>query len=224
MKPPTVMQTRGFTLVELLVVIVVVAGLAAASMAAIHAARAKAHATAELHRIRTLGLAVFSWSTDHHGNLPRSSHSATGHSELGWQREILLELGYPDKSRTSLTQARTNNFGILPNDRPTRSPAMNVYFELDPDHDDYEMAPKTWRKIASLPRPSTTVLLTMQKGTSDHVMAHYLSGTTADLPTPAEGGKEATVFWADGSATLETPGSLFDPDKGVDRFHPEKPH
>ncbi|HSP44141.1 MAG TPA: prepilin-type N-terminal cleavage/methylation domain-containing protein [Luteolibacter sp.] len=222
MKPSTRSQSGGFTLVELLVVITVVAALAATAMAAFRSVRAKANATTELSRMRNLGVAMFSWAAERNGRLPRSSHSATGHGECGWQREILPELGYPDTSRESLAMAKPREFGIDPDDTPVRTPALNVYFELNPEYDDYQGAPQTWRRIDQIPHPSSTVLLVMAKGTADHIMAQYFTSRADDLPAPAKIGKTAAVLWADGSTSLETPGSLFDPAEGIDRFHPEK--
>lgn len=222
MKSRTHCRFRGFTLVELMVVIVVVAILATLSLAAFRSMRAKAASVAELSRMRVLGVAVIGWATDQNGAFPRSSHSATGHGERGWQREILPQLGYADTSRKSYDLAKPNEFGIRPSDKPVRSPALNVYFELDPEYDDYEGAPQTWRTLPTLSRPSSTILLIMQAGTSDHVMAQYFTERVDDLPMPAQGASSATVLWADGRATLEAPGTVFDPSKGIDRFHPEK--
>ena len=222
MKPSIRSKRGGFTLVELLVVITVVAALAATAMATFRSVRAKADATGELSRMRTLGVAVFSWAAERNGRLPRSSHSATGHGERGWQREILPELGYPDTSRESLAMAKPREFGIDPDANPVRTPALNVYFELNPEYDDYSGAPRTWRRIDQIPNPSSTVLLVMAKGTADHVLAHFFTHRADDLPAAAENRKSAAVLWSDGSASLETAGSLFDPAEGIDRFHPEK--
>ena len=222
MKSRTQGRSGGFTLIELLVVIVIVAILATLSLAAFRSMRAKAASVAELSRMRVLGVAVIGWATDQNGAFPRSSHSATGHGERGWQREILPQLGYADTSRKSYDLAKPNELGIRPTDKPVRSPALNVYFELDPEYDDYEGAPQTWRTLPTLSRPSSTILLIMQAGTSDHVMAQYFTERVDDLPMPAQGASSATVLWADGRATLEAPGTVFDPSKGIDRFHPEK--
>ena len=222
MKLPTRPRSGGFTLVELLVVVMVVTMLAATTMAAFRSVRTKAAATSELSRMRNLGVAVFSWAIERNGRLPRSSHSATGHGERGWQREILPELGYPDTSRESLAMAKPRDFGIDPDDAPVRTPALNVYFELNPEYDDYAGAPQTWRRIDQIPYPSSTVLIVMAKGTADHIMAQYFTSRADDLPASTANGKTAAVLWADGSASLETPGSLFNLAEGIDRFHPAK--
>lgn len=214
--------SAGFTLVELLVVIVVVAGLAAATLAVVRNVRAKAAEVTDLARMRNLGVALHGWASEHQGRLPRSSHSAIGHGELGWQREILPLLGHPDTSRESLAKAKPDQFGIDPKEKPARTPALNVYFELDPDYDDYEGAPKTWRNFMQVPNPAATILLISAPGTSDHVMAQYFSGKAADFPAPRPGRENGCVLWADGHATFEPKGSVFDSSKDIDRFHPEK--
>jgi len=207
---------------ELLVAIAVVATLAAAVMAVLANARTKAAEANDLSRMRGLGIALQGWSGDHQGMSPRSSHSAIGHGELGWQREILPYLGYDDTSRANLTKARPAQFGIDPKAIPPRSPALNVYFELDPEYDDYDGAPKTWRNLSLVPRPEATILIINAYGAADHVMAQYFTGTAADHPAPREGRDLGCVLWVDGHSTLEKRGSVFDAGKHIDRFHPEK--
>jgi len=215
-------QRHGYTLVELLVCVAVIITLASVAFAAAANMRGKAAALGELNRMRQLGAALLGWTSEHHGRPPRSSHSAIGHGELGWQREILPWLGYPDTSRTSLALAKPREFGIDPTARPARSPALNVYFELNPDYDDYECAPESWRNLGSLPNPSATILLIMAPGNADHVMAQYFAGKVANHPFPAKGRQTGVVTWADGSTTFELPDSAFDSSRGIDHFHPLK--
>lgn len=214
--------STGFTLVELMVVFVVVAALATATLAAVGSFRVKSAGVNELARMRGIGIALFGWAGEHQGKLPRSSHSATGHGELGWQREILPYLGYPDTRRETLARARPREFGMDPADGSLRGPALNVYFELNPDYDDYEGAPRKWRDPSSVSNPSATVLAVMAFGTADHIMAQYFNERADHLPAPADDAEKGCVLWYDGSATLDFPGSVFDPSKGIDRFHPDK--
>lgn len=212
----------AFTLVELLVTIAIVAALAAIAVAGLLSARTKAAEIVDLTKMRALGGALHCWAADHHGKLPRSSHSAIGHGELGWQRELLPHLGQQDSTRETWLATRETLFGIDPDESPARGPALNVYFELDPEHDDYEGAPKHWRNLASVPAPSSTVLVVMAPGTADHVMAQYVTSRASDLPAPRKGRRQGCVLWLDGRASMENPGSLLDPPAGVDHFHPEK--
>jgi prepilin-type N-terminal cleavage/methylation domain-containing protein len=222
MKTNLAAKEPGFTLVELLVTLGVVSALATASIAAVASMRSKAGEVSEINRMRQLGVAVIGWAAEHQGRPPRSSHSAIGHGELGWQREILPWLGYPDTSRASHSQAKPREFGIDPKANSIRSPALNVYFELNPDYDDYEGAPQSWRNLASLPNPTATILLIMAPGNADHVMAQYFAGQVTNHPCAAQGRRAGAVVWADGSTTLEAPGSAFDSSRNIDRFHPLK--
>ncbi|MCU0751587.1 MAG: prepilin-type N-terminal cleavage/methylation domain-containing protein [Akkermansiaceae bacterium] len=215
-------RSSGFTLVELMVAIVVVAALATATLTAVGSFRVKAAGVNELARMRGIGVALFGWAGEHQGRLPRSSHSATGHGELGWQREILPHLGYPDTSRAALALARTREFGMDPAEGLPRGPALNVYYELNPEYDDYEGAPRQWRNPGSISKPSATVLAVMAFGTADHIMAQYFNSRVENLPAPGKGAEKGCVLWYDGSATLESPGAVFDPSRGIDRFHPDK--
>ena len=222
MKTMIARKPRGLTLVEMLVVMVVVAALAATAFAATRSVRSKAASVHDLTRMRNIGIALFNWAGDHQGKLPRSSHSATGHGELGWQREILPYLGYPDSSRDSLAQAKPRSYGIDPSRSPVVTPALNVYFELNAEYDDYEGAPQTWRDPSQVPNPVATVLVIDAFGTADHIMAQFFAGRVGDLPAPRQSGKQGAILWMDGRASLEDPGSVFDPSKRIDRFHPAK--
>lgn len=222
MKTPPSGKTAGFTLAELLVVIVAVAALATAILAAVTSMRSKASAASDLQRMRGIGVALFGWAGDHQGKLPRSSHSATGHDELGWQREILPYFGYEDNSRKNLALAKPREFGTDPDEQPPRTPALNVYFELNPDYDDYEGAPQTWRDFSQIPNPAATVLVISANGTADHIMAQYFTVRADDLPAPRRNAKTGCVLWFDGSASMAEPGSVFDPAAGIDGFHPAK--
>ena len=212
----------GFNLVELLVVIAIVATLAAVAIGVFAKIQVRAAEVRDLERMRGLGVALHGWTSDHQGRFPRSSHSAFGHGELGWQREILPQLGFPDTSRDTLLRAKQEHFGIDETEVPARSPALNVYFELDPEYDDYEGAPKSWRTLATIDNPQGTVLLTMAYGSADHVMAQYFNGTVDGYPAPRPGRDHGCVLWVDGHVSLERSDSLFDATKEIDRFHPDK--
>lgn len=222
MKTPHHRKRRGFTLVEVLVVIAIAAGLAAVATAAVQRMRAKSADLAEMSRMRDLGLAIHGWASDHQGRAPRSSHSAIGHGELGWMREILPHLGCADASRATLAAVKEPLFGIDPAAKKPRAPMLNVYFELHPDYDDYEGAPQTWRVPSMVAAPESTVLLAMADGTSDHLMPQYFAGTMTRLPAPRVGSNTGCVVWVDGHVTMESGGELFDSRRTLDRFHPEK--
>jgi prepilin-type processing-associated H-X9-DG protein len=214
-------------MVELLLVIVVVAVLATAAMAAAWKLRELAAERLEMGRYRRLGQGILGWAGEHSGRLPRSSHSAFANGELGWRREILPMLGHADTSAATFQRVAVEEFGIVSTGTAPRGPALNVYFELDPASDDYDGSPATWRQLAVIPNPASTVLLTAAPGhpgapMADHVMAHYFAGKAETYPARADGRPAGVVLWVDGHVTVEKPGSLFDQANGIDRFHPEK--
>lgn len=222
MRPPRpAARACGFTLLELLVVATVVALLVAAAVGVYGKLRDKARAVEDLSRYRRLGQALLAWADERHGRFPRSSHSATGYRQLGWEREILPQLGLPDTTRATLDCARSEFFGFTPGQDGMGRPAINVYFELDPEIDDYEGAPARWPGPAHLPHPAHTVLLVQSADPADHVMAHYFGSSAAELPA-RNGGRDGVALWADGRATQEPPDALYDASQGRDRFHPAK--
>lgn len=68
---------RGFTLVELLVVVAVVAVLAVLTAAVVPNVLVSARATKCLSNMRQIGLAIQMYADDHHGDLPPTRHSSS---------------------------------------------------------------------------------------------------------------------------------------------------
>ena len=227
---PTIRSKRrppAFTLIEMLLVITVVAVLATAVIAAAWKLRELAAERREMGIYRRLAQGIVGWAGEHGGRLPRSSHSAFANGELGWRREILPMLGHADTSAATYQRVAAEEFAIVSTGTSPRGPALNVYFELDPASDDYDGSPSTWRQLAVIPNPASTVLITAAPGQpgasmADHLMAHYFAGKADSYPARAEGRPAGVVLWVDGRATLEKPGSLFDQANGINRFHPEK--
>lgn len=63
-------RTHGFTLVELLVCIAIVAGLAAIAMSIMKSSRQKAHLVSANQKLRSLGASLVAYTTDTNGLLP----------------------------------------------------------------------------------------------------------------------------------------------------------
>lgn len=72
---------RGFTLVELLVVVSIIAVLIALLLPAVQAARAAARRTHCMSNMRQLGLGIGMYAETHRGNMPLSSHDLAHDNE-----------------------------------------------------------------------------------------------------------------------------------------------
>ena len=55
---------------------------------------------------------------------------------------------------------------------PLMSYGLNVFFELGP-YDSYVGSPQTWRRLAQIPKPATTVLAAEVGTAADHIMPHF---------------------------------------------------
>ena len=80
---------------------------------------------------------------------------------------------------------------------------LNVYYELNPNADDYAGKPQTWRRQLNVPSPTRTVLVAEVNSGVDHVMAHFWEGddTATEVAVKRHNGKANYVF-ADGHVEL----------------------
>lgn len=215
-------KTHAFSLFELLVVLAIIAVLAGVASAALLQARESSKSAQCLGQMRELASAIHLWAADRGGELPRSSHSAFNNRSHGWQREILPYLGAPD---SKLNEALEQKHFRCPADTKAEgtSYGLNVFFELDPEFDDYEGAPVTWRRTMLIPSPANTILLAEMKSSSsaDHVMAHFWSKDTKDTEVAIDRHNDRSNYvFADGHAALLPVEDIYDSGRGVNCWNP----
>jgi len=207
----------GFTLVELLVVLAVIALLAALLLPALSKAKESARATQCLNQMRQLAIAVRLYVDENGDTFPRSEHSAFANGELPWERSVAPLLG---SSTTAWTNLLTGLYHC-PSDKRTTpwSYGLNVYYELGPD-DDYTGKPQTWRRLTQVPHPSATVLFAENNSSADHLMPEfwYSQADAVDLASTRHKGR-ANYTFADGHASLLLLNSIFNPPQ-LDLWNP----
>ena len=244
---------RGFTLVELLVVIAVVAMLIGILLPGLGKARARARATECLSRARDLGAATGSHLDSNREVFPRSQHSAGAHDELAWEQvyhAYFAGTEYPRATDAPWWNDASfwrvcNKHYKCPFDRrqspmyrdgfpfpmPALSFGLNVYFELraqeiDPDRWGSMRAP-IYRSLCCVPAPHATVLFGELKDTNltDHVMAHLWtrSGATPETAHTRHGSSASNVF-VDGHASEGGLESTFDLSIDLNRWDPGTAH
>lgn len=175
----------GFTLIELMVVIGIVCVVAALAVPTWNVAQERTRSAVCLSRLKALGLGNQLYAQDHDGELPRSYHSSGAHREPGWAVSIAPYLGAATASSPEEWARVFERLFRCPcddsSDPSLYSYGLNVFFELDPDGDDYAGSPATWRRISQIPIASRTILLAEILPTpyADHFMCHQWSGTAA---------------------------------------------
>lgn len=86
-------QTRGFSLIELLVVVAIIATLATIAVSASDGALERVQATKCLSSMRQVGTAIQLYVSDNNGRLPDTSHMrATDGSSLSWTTTLAAYL------------------------------------------------------------------------------------------------------------------------------------
>lgn len=228
--PPTVGVRRksGFTLVELLVVVAIIAALAAVVIAVSRKSIRKADAIHCASKLKALGTAMTVFSQDHQGELPRSFHSAGAYRQPGWAASIAPYLGIDDAQIENRWADVFNEHFRSPADSSTDpfvySYGLNVHFELDPDGDDYVGSPATWHRLSNVPNPTGTLLMGQTRPIrfGDHLMCHQWSGIQAAknaLSHTIHDGK-ANYLFLDGHVEMLRAEDTFDPARGINRWNP----
>lgn len=218
----------GFTLVELLVVVAIVASLVGLLLQAVQATREAARRTACANTIRQLGLGIILYTDTHGGRFPRSLHSAGGHREPGWAASIAPYLGGSGEMPPAAWTGFFNTFYRCAADA-SRDPTfysygMNVFMELSPGGDDYEGSPATWRKRRQIPCGGRTVLFTESKPQpfADHFMCHQWTTAKAaeNVIASDRHGRIPNVLFVDGHVEAMSVHETFAPTAGVNLWNP----
>ena len=145
-----------------------------------------------------------------------------------WSIALLPYLGHDGSYSKQRAREIFNTEFRDPADRSTDpntwSYALNVYFELDPDYDDYDGSPNRWNNINSIPRPVATVLLAECKPVTngDHFMCHQWNSLTSarNAVDYQRHGKTSNYLFADGHVESRALESVFNPELGIDSFNP----
>jgi prepilin-type processing-associated H-X9-DG protein len=216
------------SLVETVIVLAVGAILVSLSSAAVSSISGRTKNVRCLSRLRTLGTGVVLYSRDNNGDFPRSLHSAAGAGKTPWGKAILPYIGLAADPPDSEWERVFNVYYRCPADKNTSSNlwsyALNVYFELTPDGDDYEGSPATWRKVVNVDRPGATILMAEPKSVfyADHIMCHQWTsakGATNAIDRLRHGGSSNYLF-VDGHAEALSIGATYDPGNGMNRWNP----
>ena len=216
----------GFTLIELLVVIAIVAVLASLLLPALGRAKESARSVQCLSQMRQIGLAVRLYADDNRDEFPRSQHTAFSCGQPTWGRAISEQLAQNADTWTNLFHGVYH----CPSDRRTTpwSYGQNVYFELNPKNDDYTGSPQTWRRLACIPHPATTILHAelsdegnSMSDTADHIMAHFwiTLQDAAEVDGVRHKGRSNYNFVDGHAAPFKLP-ATFDPPTKLDFWNP----
>ncbi len=160
---------RGFTLIEMLVVVGIIAILASLLLPALARAKAKANQTKCLNNIRQLDMALTMYAADHDGEYP-----ARRIQPNAWPQR--LQPYYQDLHVLVCPGDRFPLFGGNPVNRPNRSyliNAFNDYFQENLKPNDYRKFTNwTWNhgmRETAIPRPSETLVFGEKRTGSFHV-------------------------------------------------------
>lgn len=178
-------RAGGFSMVELVVAAAIICLLTMLILPALGAMRERSQTAECATNLRKLGTAIHLYALDNNQSLPRSYHSAGANGEPGWAASITPYLGFEAPISSGEWQKVFNRYFRCPADTNSSaafySYALNVFFELDPDGDDYWGAPATWRRLNQIAKPSKTILLAEPRPAAyaDHFMCHLWSGINA---------------------------------------------
>lgn len=215
-------SAAGFTLVELLVVIAVVALLIGLLLPSLGKARGAARTIKCLGQLRTLGQFTAMYADANKDSMPRSQHSAFPNRVAPWGYAFFEYLNGSAYTQSDAAWTAVYNGPYrCPHDRRTErwSYGYNVYYELTTE----ETQGRTWTRLTQVPRPTASVLFgeLLPAASADHAMAHFWTQFNAPPEIdPKRHGDGTGVVCVDGHAVSRPFSFFFDPSLNIDQYNP----
>jgi prepilin-type N-terminal cleavage/methylation domain-containing protein/prepilin-type processing-associated H-X9-DG protein len=227
-------RRRGFTLVELLVVVAIIAVLTTVSLAAARNMRAGANKVKCLSNQRQIGTAVMAFAAENNRLLPQTTHTTgSRRKEESWIYQLSPYFG---DSPGKIDEVR-----VCPADPPQRQERIRRMNATSYALNDLVFDSPTFSRLANIGRPEETILLFILSEnrapsvTRDHIHGSEWSswaGALSDIEpdrhrsgAQAKGRTEgsANYLYADGSAR-NIPAKVFKSlfDKGVNPAQPRQ--
>jgi prepilin-type processing-associated H-X9-DG protein len=182
-----------------------------------------------LGKMRSIGQGIQLYTQDNE-EFPRSLHSAAGAGKQTWAKAILPYLGYTNTPSNAEWASIFEKLYRCPADPKKEasiySYALNVFYELTPDGDDYTGSPQTWRKPINVDHGAKTILLAEPKPVyyADHIMCHQW--TSAKGASNAVDGlrhdRKSNYVFVDGHVESLPVASTFDVSKGINLWNPSQ--
>ena len=196
MKKPACL--RGFTLLELLAVIVIIAIVAALVFPVFGTVKRRANQTAGLSNMRQVAIAMLSYAGEHEYELPGRESGQAGHDR--WPK-LIAE--YLKDTKILAAPGDPANF-IVRNADPLSNTTNNTSFIMN-GYDDLGMLgrPNMDVRINRIETPSNTLLLGTPKSGSIHFFMDFLEpphGNNKDILNLHAYEDGSNYVFADGSA------------------------